>query len=670
MIVKIIAVLFGVILLTSFSMVFAETKSLIVAARSYEQIVIYLDQGDELDFSIFVQGGTNDDINLIISIPGKDPFEGIVTVEHSDSFTAPASGNYVFTFDNTISLVSNKSVNFSYEIIKNTYYVYVNEIPDYAKNYAGSAVLDATEYWKKILPKKNFFVADSQSEANIMIQWVRDFTGVAHVGFQYVRLVEVGLGDSYCLNQWNPYSAKHVTQILTHEIGHSIGLPHSNNKNSIMYSTASQTEYGQVEISSQVGAGQIWFIPFCMSSEPSTFQYFIETSDPKYGFDVYVVPDIKDFNNLKEGKPFVFFNSEDCFAEGFLSFGGTCSGPIFSSGLIIINDDRLSGSVSTISVKYSELSYDGNLVPFETKLYVKIHETANIEMTLFGDKYDFSSSYYQIRDKSIRFEDGNGKIIHRYDTWPDLGYFFETLGMKLTDDCIVFPDQRFYCDDKNFSLEFYVNGLQKNSLSNYVFNDGDSIRIFYDVIKTPTTPSSSEQIQQPTVERVPMQTPTKEDKVKEPTPESEPVCGLGTILKDGVCVVDEQQSGGGCLIATATFGSELSLQVQMLREIRDNSLLQTESGRSFMESFNQFYYSFSPTIADLERENPVFKEAVKLTITPLLSSLSLLNYVNMDSEETVLGYGISLILLNVGMYFVLPAFVIHKVRKLVNPENS
>jgi len=123
--------------------------------------------------------------------------------------------------------------------------------------------------------------------------------------------------------------------------------------------------------------------------------------------------------------------------------------------------------------------------------------------------------------------------------------------------------------------------------------------------------------------------------------------------------------GGGCLIATATFGSELAPQVQQLREIRDNSLLQTESGRFFMESFNQFYYSFSPTIADLERENPIFKESVKLGITPLITSLSILNYVELDSEETVLGYGISLILLNVGMYFVLPAVVIHRLRKFV-----
>jgi len=123
-----------------------------------------------------------------------------------------------------------------------------------------------------------------------------------------------------------------------------------------------------------------------------------------------------------------------------------------------------------------------------------------------------------------------------------------------------------------------------------------------------------------------------------------------------------EQPGGGCLIATAAFGSEMAPQVQFLREIRDNTVLQTESGTSFMAGFNQFYYSFSPAIADYERENPVFKEAVKLTLTPLLTSLTLLQYTDIDSESEMLGYGISIILLNIGMYFVAPAVVIMKIR--------
>ena len=70
--------------------------------------------------------------------------------------------------------------------------------------------------------------------------------------------------------------------------------------------------------------------------------------------------------------------------------------------------------------------------------------------------------------------------------------------------------------------------------------------------------------------------------------------------------------------------------------------------------YYSFYYTFSPGIADLERQSPVFKEAVKIAITPLITSLSILNYMEIDSEEKVLGYGISLILLNVGMYILAP----------------
>ena len=119
---------------------------------------------------------------------------------------------------------------------------------------------------------------------------------------------------------------------------------------------------------------------------------------------------------------------------------------------------------------------------------------------------------------------------------------------------------------------------------------------------------------------------------------------------------------GGCLIATAAFGSEMAPQVQFLREIRDNTVLQTESGSAFMTGFNQFYYSFSPIIADYERENPAFKEAVKIALTPLLTSLTLLQYVDIDSESEMLGYGISVILLNIGMYFIAPAVLITRIR--------
>ena len=135
------------------------------------------------------------------------------------------------------------------------------------------------------------------------------------------------------------------------------------------------------------------------------------------------------------------------------------------------------------------------------------------------------------------------------------------------------------------------------------------------------------------------------------------------ILSEPTTTENTTNEGGGCLIATATYGSELAPQVQQLRELRDNTILQTQTGSSFMGGFNQIYYTFSPTIADFERENYLFKETIKLTLTPMLSSLSILNHVNIDSEEEMLGYGVSLILLNIGIYFGIPATIIYKIRK-------
>ena len=141
-----------------------------------------------------------------------------------------------------------------------------------------------------------------------------------------------------------------------------------------------------------------------------------------------------------------------------------------------------------------------------------------------------------------------------------------------------------------------------------------------------------------------------------------------TVIEEGKIPPTEDPSKGftneigGCLIATASYGSELAPQVQQLRELRDNTVLQTQSGSTFMMGFNQFYYSFSPVIADYERENPQFKEVVKLAITPLLASLTLLQYADIDSEHEMLGYGTAIILLNIGMYFIAPVVLITKIR--------
>ena len=204
-------------------------------------------------------------------------------------------------------------------------------------------------------------------------------------------------------------------------------------------------------------------------------------------------------------------------------------------------------------------------------------------------------------------------------------------------------------------------GAQKAEISfNYAGGSGE-------ISAPPPVPEPTpvpEPIPEPIVEEPVVVEEPEPIAVIEPEPEPEPLCGEGTVMKDGKCVA-EKSEGGGCLIATAAYGSEMAPQVQFLREIRDGKVMTTQSGTAFMTGFNQFYYSFSPAVADYERENPAFKEAVKVTLTPLLTSLTLLNYVDVDSEQEILGYGIGIILLNIGMYFVAPAAAIIAIKNRI-----
>lgn len=96
----------------------------------------------------------------------------------------------------------------------------------------------------------------------------------------------------------------------------------------------------------------------------------------------------------------------------------------------------------------------------------------------------------------------------------------------------------------------------------------------------------------------------------------------GTVdLKPG----DDQNcyiSNSHCLIATAAFGSELTPQVQFLRDFRDHRILSTHDGSSFMTVFNTWYYSFSPSVADYERSQPWLQQIIKTSIYPLLGILT------------------------------------------------
>ena len=78
-----------------------------------------------------------------------------------------------------------------------------------------------------------------------------------------------------------------------------------------------------------------------------------------------------------------------------------------------------------------------------------------------------------------------------------------------------------------------------------------------------------------------------------------------------------------CIIATATYGSELSPEVQFLRSFRDGTVMLTFAGSEFMKAFNAWYYSFSPYMAQFIAGNTFARAVMKVLLYPLIGILHL-----------------------------------------------
>ena len=78
---------------------------------------------------------------------------------------------------------------------------------------------------------------------------------------------------------------------------------------------------------------------------------------------------------------------------------------------------------------------------------------------------------------------------------------------------------------------------------------------------------------------------------------------------------------GPCLIATATYGSALSPEVRFLRNFRDHTILRTFAGSSFMMVFNDWYYSFSPQVAQYEYAHPALQALMRGVLYPVMGTL-------------------------------------------------
>ena len=307
----------------------------------------------------------------------------------------------------------------------------------------------------------------------------------------------------------------------------------------------------------------------------------------------------------------------------------------------------LSISIFSYGVNTSVFADDHNIPPISAS--TELPSYGNGDRVFFsGDVRDYDSSLHSGQAITYVVLSDNSRVVIGQLT-PNSDGSFEgnfVAGGKL------------WKSSGDYKIEFHFGSITGETT--LVYTGGEFVEPILDVDPVTPPPPPPDTVEPPPPDTVEPPPPPPEF-----IPEPDLKCGPGTEPQNGICVVSPtpEPPGGSCLIATAAYGTELAPQVQYLREIRDNTLLNTSSGNSFMTGFNTIYYSFAPTVADMERENPMFKEMVKIGITPMISSLSIMSLAENGSEAEVLGLGISVILLNLGMYIAAPAlvgFTIHK----------
>lgn len=106
------------------------------------------------------------------------------------------------------------------------------------------------------------------------------------------------------------------------------------------------------------------------------------------------------------------------------------------------------------------------------------HYHADIKVYIEGTPINFAQSRFQLQSQYIHFESGDGDIVHYHATGIPFSFFFETLGINLSDSCIEYNNAN-YCTNAEKSLKLYVNGEKVEDIENYIAQDLDKILLSY-----------------------------------------------------------------------------------------------------------------------------------------------------------------------------------------------
>lgn len=291
----------------------------------------------------------NEELRILINLMKKgDNFDGLENVKYNSLRNGDQGVVIHNKFDDSLKYDSSL-----YDIdTSKEYLIFVEPVPEWSDD-VGYLVDEAVEFWQSTTDAKFRFV-ESFDASTAKVSWYKQ-TPNGYDGFVVrEKLVQIGLGNSDCDGDWRPYDAKSIRKVLIHEIGHVMGLKHTNDQTSLMYPVIHDAHYSTITDSYTLGAGDVVFIGACSLNQDPSYQFEVEVQNSNNKIDVFFVPSKNEYYSAVSDKPFQYYSDPNCLGINRSGQVGVCENVSDNAGLLLIAPDSIRGDKITVRVSLAE----------------------------------------------------------------------------------------------------------------------------------------------------------------------------------------------------------------------------------------------------------------------------------------------------------------------------
>ncbi|MFH0713965.1 MAG: M57 family metalloprotease [Candidatus Micrarchaeota archaeon] len=217
----------------------------------------------------------------------------------------------------------------------------VEPLPSWSDSQLSNVMQDAFSYWASNA-NVSFAVDDN---AAIRLEWLKEFGSLALGHVVNTNFVQIALGDSKCIGEWQAYDYDSVKHIVTHELGHVIGFDHSTDPNNIMYSSVDTKYIYDYKKTQVIAPRYVLFIPVCTSRDSSQYSFSV-SSDRQ--LNVSIIPSESESQSFVNRGNFAVVSG--CSASLSSQFSTQCTVPK-GAGLMLINPSSSASATATVTIK-------------------------------------------------------------------------------------------------------------------------------------------------------------------------------------------------------------------------------------------------------------------------------------------------------------------------------